>query len=54
MQIACHRRPSQGTPTQEPFPGETVRTLDAIHLVVLSADERARANASQLGFRSQS
>lgn len=50
---------------EEPFPAEPLRTLDAIHLasavflrqsfpdlVVLSADERVRTNASQLGFRS--
>jgi predicted nucleic acid-binding protein len=49
---------------EEPFPSEPVRTLDAIHLasalflrqsfpdlVVVSADERVRTNAEQLGFR---
>lgn len=48
---------------EEAFPNEPVRTLDAIHLasalflrqsfpdlVVVSADERVRANAEQLGF----
>jgi predicted nucleic acid-binding protein len=49
---------------EEPFPSEPVRTLDAIHLasalflrqsfpdlVVVSADQRVRINAEQLGFR---
>lgn len=48
------------------FPSEPVRTLDAIHLasalflrqsfpdlVVLTADERVRANAALLGFRAE-
>ena len=48
---------------EQAFPVEPVRTLDAIHLasalllrhslpdlVVVSTDERIRANASQLGF----
>lgn len=48
---------------EDPFPSEPVRTLDAIHLAsalflrqsfpdlaVLSADDRVRANAAQLGF----
>lgn len=48
---------------EEGFPGEPVRTLDAIHLasalylrqsfpdlVILSADERVRRNAALLGF----
>jgi predicted nucleic acid-binding protein len=49
---------------EEGFPSEPVRTLDAIHLasalflrqsfpdlVILTADERVRVNAAQLGFR---
>jgi len=49
---------------EEPFPSEPVRTLDAIHLasalllrqsfpdlMVVSTDERVRANATLLGFR---
>lgn len=49
---------------EEPFPHEPVRTLDAIHLasalflrqsfpdlVVMTADERVRINAAQLGLR---
>jgi predicted nucleic acid-binding protein len=49
---------------EEPFPVEPVRTLDAIHLAsalllrqsfpdleVVTADERMRANAAQLGLR---
>ena len=49
---------------EEGFPSEPVRTLDAIHLasalflrrsfpdlVLLSADERVRANAALLGFQ---
>lgn len=50
---------------EETFPSEPVRTLDAIHLasalflrqsfpdlVILSTDERVRANAAQLGLQS--
>ena len=49
---------------EEAFPSEPVRTLDAIHLasalflrqsfpdlVIMSTDERVRANAAQLGFQ---
>jgi predicted nucleic acid-binding protein len=51
---------------EEAFPDEPVRTLDAIHLasalflrqsfpdlVILSADERVRANAALLGFQAE-
>lgn len=49
---------------RRPFPGEPIRTLDAIHLAtallgrslvpdlgLLSLDERLRRSAAQLGFR---
>jgi len=51
---------------RRPFPGEPIRTLDALHLAsalvargavagidLLSLDERIRAAARQLGFRLQ-
>jgi predicted nucleic acid-binding protein len=51
---------------EDGFPSEPVRTLDAIHLasalflrqsfpdlVIVSADERVRANATLLGFRAE-
>ncbi len=51
---------------RQPFPGEPIRTLDALHLAsalaarsamagtqLLSLDERIRASAAQLGFRLQ-
>jgi predicted nucleic acid-binding protein len=51
---------------EEGFPNEPVRTLDAIHLasalflrqsfpdlVIVSADERLRANAALLGFQTE-
>lgn len=49
---------------RRPFPGEPIRTLDAIHLAtaslaqslvpelsVLSLDDRVRSSARQMGFR---
>jgi len=55
--------PEVASRAEQAFPVEPVRTLDAIHLasalllrnsvpdlVVVSTDERIRANASQLGF----
>lgn len=49
---------------RQPFPDDTIRSLDAIHLAtalglrfagadvtILSLDERIRSNARQLGFR---